>query len=147
VEDLTSGFRAVKAPLFREFLYLLPNSFSYPSTITMAFFRNAYPVAYVPIEALQRQGKSHIRPWRDGARFFLIIFRVATLYSPVKIFLPISGLFFLVGLGNYLYTFMMEGRFTNMSALLFITAVLVFLIGLISEQITNLLFAYGAKRE
>lgn len=146
VADLTSGFRAVRASLFREFLYLLPNGFSYPTTITMAFFRSAYPVAYVPIVALQRQGKSHIRPLRDGARFFLIIFRVATLYAPVKLFLPISTLFFVLGLGNYLYTFVAAGRFTNMSALLFITAVLVFLIGLISEQITNLLFAYGAKR-
>ncbi len=147
IEDLTSGFRAVQAPLFREFLYLLPNGFSYPTTITMAFFRSAYPVAYVPIVALQRQGKSHIRPLRDGARFLLIIFRVATLYAPVKLFLPISLTFFTLGLGNYLYTFMVAGRFTNMSALLFITAMLVFLIGLISEQITNLLFAYGAKRE
>lgn len=141
IEDLTSGFRATRAKKFREFLYLLPNGFSYPTTITMSFFRAGYPVGYVPILARVRQGKSHIRPLRDGVRFLVIIFRVGTLYSPLKIFLPISLAFFTMGLGYYLYTYINFGRFTNMSALLFITSVLVFLIGLVSEQITNLLYS------
>ena len=143
VQDLTSGFRAVRATKFREFLYLLPNGFSYPTTCTMAFFRSAYPVAYVPIVAARRIGKSHIRLVRDGVRFLLIIFKIATLYSPLKLFFPVSAGFFLLGLGNYLHTFLTEGRFTNMSALLLSAAVIVFLIGLISEQITNLTY----KRE
>lgn len=138
VEDLTSGFRAVKAALFRQFLYLLPNGFSYPTTITMSFFRAGYSVAYEPIEAPKRIGKSHIRVLRDGVRFFLIIFKIGTLYSPLKLFMPISLSFFGVGVGYYLYTFLNFNRFTNMSALLFITSVLVFLIGLISEQISSL---------
>lgn len=138
VEDLTSGFRAVKAALFRQFLYLLPNGFSYPTTITMSFFRAGYSVAYEPIEAPKRIGKSHIRVMRDGMRFFLIIFKIGTLYSPLKLFMPISLSFFGVGLGYYIYTFMNFSRFTNMSALLFITSILVFLIGLISEQISSL---------
>lgn len=138
VEDLTSGFRAVKASLFRQFLYMLPNGFSYPTTITMSFFRAGYSVAYEPIVAPERIGKSHIRLGRDGIRFFLIIFKIGTLYSPLKLFLPISLLFFGTGLSYYLYTFISYGRFTNMSALLFITSVLVFLIGLISEQISTL---------
>lgn len=142
IDDLTSGFRAVRADLFREFLFLLPNGFSYPTTITMAFFRAGYSVAYHPITALARIGKSHIQPLRDGFRFFLIIFRVGTLYSPLKLFIPISGTFFLTALGYYLYTFILWGRFTNMSALLFTSAVLIFLIGLVSEQITNLLYSY-----
>ncbi len=141
IEDLTSGFRAVKAEKFREFLYLLPNGFSYPTTITMSFFRAGYPVGYVPIHAGVRQGKSHIRPLRDGVRFLLIIFRVGTLYSPLKVFVPISSVFFLLGLGYYLYTFYVHSRFTNMSALLLITSILIFLIGLVSEQITNLLYS------
>ncbi|GMQ78985.1 MAG: glycosyltransferase family 2 protein [Anaerolineae bacterium] len=141
IDDLTSGFRAVKADKFREFLYLLPNGFSYPTTITMAFFRAGYPVGYVPIQVGARVGKSHINPIRDGIRFLLIIFRVGTLYSPLKIFVPISFAFFATGLGYYAYTFASFGRFTNMSALLFITSVLVFLIGLVSEQITNLLYS------
>lgn len=139
--DLTSGFRAVRTDKFREFLHMLPNGFSYPTTITMAFFRAAYPVGYVPIRAHKRIGKSHIRVIRDGARFFLIIFRVGTLYSPLKVFAPISISFFALGLGYYLYTFATEGRFTNMSALLLSTAIVVFLIGLVSEQITNLLYS------
>jgi len=143
VQDLTSGFRAVRAARFREFLYLLPNGFSYPTTCTMAFFRSAYPVAYVPIVAARRIGKSHIRLVRDGVRFLLIIFKIATLYSPLKLFFPVSAGFFLLGLGNYLHTFLAERRFTNMSALLLSAAVIVFLIGLISEQITNLTY----KRE
>lgn len=138
VADLTSGFRAVKASLFRQFLYMLPNGFSYPTTITMCFFRAGYSVAYEPIVAPERIGKSHIRLGRDGIRFFLIIFKIGTLYSPLKLFLPISLSFFMTGSLYYLYTFLASGRFTNMSALLLITAVLVFLIGLISEQISTL---------
>lgn len=140
VLDLTSGFRAVRANQFREFLYLLPNGFSYPTTITMAFFRSGYPVAYVPIVAGQRGGKSHLRPMRDGVRFLLIIFKVGTLYSPLKLFFPISMGFFLLGLGYYAHTFMTQGRFTNMGTLLFIVAVLVFLMGLVSEQLTSLFY-------
>jgi hypothetical protein len=139
--DLTSGFRAADAARFREFLHLLPNGFSYPTTITMAFFRAGYRVGYLPIEAAKRQGKSHIKPLRDGVRFLLIIFKIATLYSPLKIFLPISALFFCTGAGYYLYTFIEYHRFTNMTALLVITSVLIFLIGLVSEQITTLMFS------
>jgi glycosyltransferase involved in cell wall biosynthesis len=141
VEDLTCGFRAVRADKLKEFLYLLPNGFSYPTTITMAFFRAGYPIAYVPIRAQQREGRSHIRPVRDGARFFLIIFRVGTLYSPLKVFAPVSLLIFSAGLLNYAYTYVNQGRFTNMSALLLMSAIFVFLIGLVSEQITNLLYS------
>lgn len=141
VQDLTSGFRAVRAERFREFLHLLPNGFSYPTTTTMAFFRAGYPVCYLPITAARRQGQSHLRPVTDGIRFLLIIFKVATLYSPLKIFAPLGFGFFGLGLTYYIYTFFSEGRFTNMSALLFTTSVLIFLIGLVSEQITTLLYA------
>ena len=144
VADLTSGFRAVRADKFREFLHLLPNGFSYPTTSTMAFFRSAYPVAYLPIKAAQRVGKSHIRPLKDGIRFLLIIFKIATLYSPLKLFVPTSGLFFLLGCANYAWTFVHEGRLTNGSTLLWSAAVIVFLIGLISEQITSLIYRRDA---
>lgn len=140
VADLTSGFRAARAERFREFLHLLPNGFSYPTTSTMAFFRSAYPVAYVPIEVARRVGKSHIRPLRDGARFLLIIFRIATLYSPLKLFAPIGAGFLSLGLAYYAWTFFTEHRFTNMSALLLSASVIVFLIGLVSEQITALTY-------
>lgn len=138
--DLTSGFRVVKAKRFREFLYLLPNGFSYPTTITMCFFRAGYLVGYMPVQVRKREGKSHIRLFKDGIRFMIIIFRVGTLYSPLKLFIPISLLFFSTGLGYYAYTFFTTGRFTNMSGLLFTTSVVIFLIGLVSEQITNLLY-------
>lgn len=141
IKDLTSGFRAVRAEKFREFLHLLPNGFSYPTTSTMAFFRSAYPVAYVPIPVAKRVGNgSHIRPVKDGIRFLLIIFKIATLYSPLKLFVPVALAFFLMGLGYYGYTFATMHRFTNMSTLLFSAAVIIFLIGLISEQITNLTY-------
>ncbi|WP_370300365.1 glycosyltransferase family 2 protein [Abyssibacter sp.] len=143
VADLTSGFRVVRAARFREFLHMLPNGFSYPTTSTMAFFRSAYAVAYEPIHVRARQegSISHIRPLRDGTRFLLIIFRIATLYSPLKLFLPASLLFFGLGIANYIYTFLAAGRFTNMSVLLMSASVIVFLIGLISEQITSLVYA------
>lgn len=141
IDDLTSGFRAVRAERFREFLHLLPNGFSYPTTSTMAFFRSAYPVAYVPIPVAKRVGNgSHIRPFKDGLRFLLIIFKIATLYAPMKLFAPIAALFFVTGLGYYGYTFATMHRLTNMSTLLFSAAVIIFLIGLISEQITNLTY-------
>ncbi len=144
IEDLTSGFRAVRADKFREFLHLLPNGFSYPTTCTMAFFRSAYPVAYVPIDVARRIGTaSHIRPLKDGVRFLLIIFKIASLYSPLKLFVPTSAAFFLTALGWYGYTFGTQHRLTNMSVLLFSAAVIIFLIGLISEQITNLTYKRG----
>lgn len=139
--DLTSGFRVARAPQFKQFLYLLPNGFSYPTTITMAFLRSGYPVSFVPVIAASRVGKSHIRPVRDGVRFLIIIFKVTTLYAPLKIFLPISGLFFVTGLGHYAYTYVTMGRFTNMSLLVFSASVIIFLIGLLSEQITALTFS------
>ncbi len=138
IPDLTSGLRVVRADKFRQLLYLLPNGFSYPTTITMAFFRCGYPVGYVPIQAAKRQGNSHIKPVRDGVRFLLIIFKVATLYSPLKLFFPVSAGFFGIGLIYYVYSYTTMGRFTNMSALLFSAAIVVFLIGLVSEQVTAL---------
>jgi glycosyltransferase involved in cell wall biosynthesis len=141
VLDLTSGFRAVRAHKFREFLHLLPNGFSYPTTSTMAFFRSAYPVAYVPVAVAQRVGAgSHIRPIKDGIRFLLIIFKIATLYSPVKLFAPAAASFFLTGLGYYGYTFVTAHRLTNMSMLLISASVIIFLVGLVSEQITSLTY-------
>jgi len=139
IMDLTSGFRAVRADKFSEFMHLLPNGFSYPTTSTMAFFRSAYPVAYVPIPVNRRVGTaSHIRPIKDGLRFLLIIFKIATLYSPLKLFLPAAAGFFLLGSGYYLYTLLTMNRFTNMSLLLFSASVIIFLIGLVSEQIAAL---------
>lgn len=140
VEDLTSGFRAVRADKFREFLHLLPNGFSYPTTSTMAFFRAGYSVAYEPIHAAKRVGKSHIRLLRDGARFLLIIFKIGSLYSPLKLFAPLALLLFVLGTGWYGYTYFAINRFTNMSVLLYVGSVMVFLMGLISEQITALMY-------
>jgi len=140
VMDLTSGFRAFKRKKFLRFINLLPNGFSYPTTITMAFFRAGYSVRYIPIEAKKRIGNSHINIFKDGIRFLMIIFKVGTLYSPLKIFVPISLLSFVLGLSNYLYTFFLDHRFTNMSAMLLMNSVLIFLLGLVSEQITALLY-------
>lgn len=138
IEDLTSGFRLVKKSVAGQFIYLLPNTFSYPTTITMAYLRSGFTVKYVPIQTKYRLGKSKIKLIQDGTRFFLIITKVATLFSPMRVFLPISFATFGLGFFYYLYTYMSEGRFTNMSALLFNTSVLVFLIGLVAEQISQM---------
>ena len=141
VKDLTSGFRVVNAEKFREFIHLLPNGFSYPTTSTMAFFRAGYSVAYEPIIVNKRiGGDGHISIIKDGIRFLLIIFKVGTLYSPLKIFFPTSAAFLTTGLMYYLYTYINTGRFTNMSMLLLTTSMLIFLMGLISEQITTLMY-------
>lgn len=138
IEDLTSGFRAVRARQFRKFLYLMPNGFSYPTTSTMAFFRSGFPVAYVPIRAARRKDKSHIRIVRDGARFFVIILKIGALFSPMRLFLPIAAGLFATALAYYGYTFITAHRFTNMSATLILSSLLTFLIGLVSEQISAL---------
>jgi glycosyltransferase involved in cell wall biosynthesis len=138
IPDLTSGFRAVNRKKLLSFLYLLPNGFSYPTTSTMAFFRAGYSVAFVPITVSKRVGKSHINWLRDGVRFFLIIFKIGTLYSPLKVYFPMSVLISGLGVLNYLITFAGGARFTNMSTMLLLGGVIVFLIGLLSEQMTNL---------
>jgi glycosyltransferase involved in cell wall biosynthesis len=138
IKDLTSGFRAVRARHFQKFLYLLPNGFSYPTTSTMAFFRSGFPVAYVPIRAGQRGGKSHIRLLHDGSRFILIILKIGALFSPMRFFLPLSLVFLLTGVLYYCYTYATMHRFTNMSAVLLIYSLTLFLIGLVSEQISAL---------
>ncbi len=140
VLDLTSGFRAVDARKFREFLFLLPNGFSYPTTITMAFFRTGYTVEYIPIRAAQRRGKSHLKLWRDGVKFFLIIFRLCTLYSPLKIFFPVAMVQGILAACYYAYTYLEFGRLTNMTAVLLTGGLITFMFGLLSEQITALIF-------
>jgi len=141
VEDLTSGFRAVKADLAKSFLYLLPNTYSYPTTLTLGVLRSGRSVKYVPIRAQARkQGKSKIRFFQDGVRFFMIIVKICTLYSPMRVFLPVSFLMFALGVAWYVFTFITEGRFTNMSALLFTNAIVIFMMSLISEQVSQMRF-------
>ena len=139
IQDLTCGFRAVRRKEAVKFIYLLPNTFSSPSTLTLAFLKTGRAIIYTPVSSLPRpHGKSKINLLNDGVRFFLIITRIATFFSPLRVFLPISILFFLTGFLYYLYTFFAFHRFTNMSALLFTTSLIIFILGLISEQISQL---------
>ena len=141
VQDLTSGFRAVKAEIAHNLLYLLPNTYSYPTTMTLGVLRSGRSVKYIPINIQQRKnGVSNIKVSRDGVKFLMIITKICALYSPFRIFLPLSVLIFCLGMTNYLFSYITSGRFTNMSVLLFTTSVIVFLMGLISEQITQLRF-------
>lgn len=138
VQDLTSGFRVIDRKVVLNHLCLLPNTFSYPATVTLSFLRSGRSVCYLPVHAGKRTGQSKIRIIHDGAQFLLIIIKISTLFSPLLVFLPISFLFFILGLCNYLYTYITQNRFTNMSALCLITAAIIFMMGLISEQITQL---------
>jgi len=138
----------VKSNVARNFLYLLPNTYSYPTTLTLGTLRSGMSVKYVPIRMEKRRtGKSNIKMIQDGVRFFMIITRICTLYSPMRVFLPVSFVMFLLGVFNYLYTFIMRNRFTNMSVFLFVTAILIFMMSLISEQICQMRFERrGADR-
>jgi glycosyltransferase involved in cell wall biosynthesis len=138
VQDLTSGFRVVYRRDALRFIDLLPNQFSYPTTLTLAFLRSGLTVKYVPIQSLYRKGDSKINLLTDGVRFLLTITKIATLFSPFRVFLPVSGFFFFTGIGYYLYSYVTQGRFTNMSVFLLTTAVIVFMLGLVSEQIALL---------
>ena len=139
VQDLTSGFRVIRAETAMALLPMLPNGYSWPTTMTLVLLRSGMCIKYVPINAKPRlHGRSRIRPVRDGIRFFMIIMKICTLYSPFRIFLPVAGAMFGLGLVNYAYTFFTAGRFTNMSAVLFTSAVIVFMMGLVSEQISQI---------
>jgi len=141
VQDLTSGFRAIKSDVAQQFLYLLPNSYSYPTTLTLAVLRTGRALKYIPIEVkLRKTGISNIKIFKDGVRFFMIIVKICTLFSPFRIFLPVSFIMFCLGLSYYFYTFLASRRFTNMSALLFTTSIIIFMMGLISEQICQMRF-------
>jgi glycosyltransferase involved in cell wall biosynthesis len=139
VKDLTSGFRAIKSDVARSFIYLLPNTYSYPTTITLGVLRSGMSVKYVPIKVHKRkQGRSNINLFRDGVRFFMILTRICTLFSPMRVFLPVCGGMVLLGLLNYAYTFITQGRFTNMSAMMFVTAIVIFMMSLVSEQVCQM---------
>lgn len=141
IKDLTSGLRAIKADVARSFLHMLPNTYSYPTTITLGVLRSGWSVKYIPIKTCKREtGSSNISIFRDGVRFFMIIIRICTLYSPMRIFLPVSFLMFLLGMLRYAYTFFTEGRFTNLSALMLVSSVIIFMMSLISEQICQMRF-------
>ena len=140
IPDLTSGFRAARRECLLEFLHLLPNGFSTPTTTTMAFVRAGYNVAFEPVDARQRVGESKIRLSRDGPKFLLIMMRVMTIFSPLRIFLPIAVVSFLAGAAYALYTIIEQGKIPNGAVLLIMFAVIVFLVGLVSDQVAALRF-------
>jgi len=147
IDDLTSGFRAIKTDIARQFVSLLPNEFSYPTTITMAVVRSGYSLAYIPIRTNSRIGKSKIKPLRDGSRFFMIIIKIATLFSPMRVFLPVSAFMFLSGLGYGLFRILfMGGRYGPTSAMLITMSVVVFMVGLVSEQVAQQRFDNSDNR-
>jgi glycosyltransferase involved in cell wall biosynthesis len=148
IPDLTSGFRAIKADIARNFLSLLPNTYSYPTTLTLCVLRSGRSVKYLPINVLKREtGKSKINIFKDGVRFLMIIIKICTLYSPLRVFLPVSSMMFILGSTNYLFSYLTQGRFTNMSALLFISFILIFMMGLVSEQICQMRFERSEEEE
>lgn len=140
IPDLTSGFRLLRADVAKDLVWLLPNTFSYPTTITMSMLRGGWSVGFHPFAVRQRRGKSHVRLIADGSRFFMIILRIATMFAPLRVFLPVSFLTAALGLGWYAWTWFTQGRFTNMAVMLLCQASLMFALGLIAEQIAALRF-------
>lgn len=148
IQDLTSGFRAVKADIARQFVSMLPNSFSYPTTITMGVIHEGYSLTYVPIKANRRVGKSKIRLIADGSRFLLIILKIATLLSPMRVFLPVGLAIFLTGVGYGLFrVFVLGGSYGQTSAMLITMSVVVFMVGLVSEQVAQLRYDRSKNRD
>jgi glycosyltransferase involved in cell wall biosynthesis len=140
IPDLTSGFRAAKRGALREFLHLLPNGFSTPTTTTLAFVKAGYSVDFVPIEAEQRLGKSKIKLASDGVKFFLILLKIVTIFSPLRVFVPVSVVTFALGFAYAVWTVWTQSHVTNSSVLLIMLSVVIFLVGLVSEQISALRF-------
>ena len=140
IPDLTSGFRAARRECLLEFLHLLPNGFSTPTTTTLAFMKAGYSVRFEPVDAAQRQGASNIRLGSDGVQFVLILLKVITIFSPLRIFLPVSVASFLIGAAYAAWTIATQSHVTNSSVLLILLSVVIFLVGLVSEQISSLRF-------
>ena len=140
IPDLTSGFRAARTACLREFIHLLPNGFSTPTTTTLAFIKAGYNVGFEPVEARQRVGSSKIRLARDGAKFLMIILKIVTIFSPLRVFVPLAAAAFLLGVGYGVWNVTVHARIPNGSVLLILFAVVVFLVGLVSEQISALRF-------
>jgi len=140
IPDLTSGFRAARREQLLEFLHLLPNGFSTPTTTTMAFIKAGYSVRFEPIAAARREGVSKIRLGSDGFNFFLILLKVITIFSPLRLFAPISAAAFVVGAGYGVWTIVTQSHVTNSSVLLIVLSVVILLVGLVSEQISSLRF-------
>ena len=140
IPDLTSGFRAARRACLVEFLHLLPNGFSTPTTTTMAFLKAGYSVRFEPIDAGRREGESKIRLGADGIAFLIILLKVITIFSPLRIFLPISAAAFIVGAAYAVWTILTQSHVTNSSVLLILLSVVIFLVGLVSEQISSLRF-------
>jgi glycosyltransferase involved in cell wall biosynthesis len=143
VEDLTSGFRAMRRADALRFCDMLPNTFSYPTTSTLAFLRSGRSLRYVPIETQYRVGKSKIKLLQDGFEFLVIIMKIIMSFSPLRVFMPVSAFLFFVGLFRYAYTYLSYGAFTNMALLLMNSSVIIFMLGLIAEQVANLRFERG----
>jgi len=145
IEDLTSGFRLVRAEPLRSFLYLLPNTFSYPTTITLAMIRAGFPVAYVPFLPARREGRSKIKVFRDGSRFLMILMKITTLFSPLRIFMPLALGVWGLGIIWYVFTYVTSHRFTNMALLALVQGSILFMLGLISEQVAQLRFDRSSR--
>ncbi len=140
IPDLTSGFRAARRDCLLEFLHLLPNGFSTPTTTTLAFIKAGYSVWFEPIEAAARLGTSKISFGVDGVKFFVILLRVITIFSPMRVFLPLSAASFAAGGAYAVWTIVTQSHITNSSVLLILLSVIIFLVGLVSEQISTLRF-------
>jgi len=138
IKDLTSGFRILRSSDAQRFCDMFPNGFSYPSTSTLAFLRTGRSVAYIPIQTKFRAGKSKINLVKDGIGFLIIIMKITMTFSPLRVFIPVSLAFLALGLIRYAYTYLLYGQFTNMAGLLINSAGLIFLLGLIAEQIVSL---------
>jgi glycosyltransferase involved in cell wall biosynthesis len=145
IKDLTSGFRVMRREDALRFCDMFPNTFSYPTTSTLAFLRSGRAVKYVPITTSSRIGKSKIRLLSDGIEFLLIIMKIGMLFSPLRVFLPISSFLFFLGIARYTQTYLAYGKFTNMAHLMVNSAVIVFMLGLIAEQIASLRLERGDK--
>ena len=135
IPDLTSGFRAARRECMLEFVHLFPNGFSTPTTSTMAFVRAGYSVRFEPVVAQQREGTSKIRLGSDGARFALILLKVITIFSPLRLFVPLSVMMFAVGALYGVWTIVTQSHITNSTVLLILGSLIILLMGLVSEQI------------
>jgi len=140
IPDLTSGFRAARREHLLEFIHLLPNGFSTPTTTTMCFLKAGYNVVFEPVAARPRVGVSKIRLSRDGPKFLLIMLRVITIFSPLRLFVPIAAASFLLGALYAAWTIATQRHITNSSVLLIMLSVVILLVGLVSEQISSLRF-------
>ena len=136
IPDLNSGLRVMRRPALMKFIHLLPSGFSFTTTITLCMLCTNHRVSYVPVACAPRVGTSKIRP-SDFNAFMMLVLRTVVLFNPLKVFLPLGGLLFLIGAVKLAYDIFLW-NLSETAVMAFLAAVIIWAVGLLADMIARL---------